>query len=290
MEQNNEKVVEAIEFFETMLESMPCDRTSLEFLSVAYEQVGQPQKRRKCLIELADALINEKDFADAQTLAERLLEFSEHSDAVAAVERLNTAMVEAEGSESVRDHKSSDLEMELDGSYNVPDPGIEIHATSRAALSAEMDLVWTLKDKEVLPREICEGMIRNLSEFPVSERPQLIAALSLLDDQHPEWTDRVMCELQKMSKMPAIPLELFNYKNVMFTGISSSYIRIRGVIPFAKMADEYLVGILNPLDKTLQQDVARRSGSACHFFLIHPRTCQKVLDTFFELNPAPEHV
>jgi len=35
------KLGEAVEFFEKMLETMPGDRTSLEFLSVAYEQMGQ---------------------------------------------------------------------------------------------------------------------------------------------------------------------------------------------------------------------------------------------------------
>jgi hypothetical protein len=178
--------------------------------------------------------------------------------------------------------------MDVDGTFRVPDPGIEIHAVSRAALSAEMDLVWMLKDREIVPREICEEIIRTLSDFPVTERPQLISALSLLDDQHPEWTDRVMYELQKMSKMPAIPLELFNCRDIMLAGLSSSYVVVRGVIPFAKMADEYLVGILNPLDKSIQKEVCSRFGTDCHFFLSHPRTCQAVLDSLFEAAPLGE--
>ncbi len=47
------KMAEAIAFFEQMLQTMPGDRTSLEFLSVAYEQTGQSEKQRECLIQLS---------------------------------------------------------------------------------------------------------------------------------------------------------------------------------------------------------------------------------------------
>lgn len=286
MQENDQKVNEAIGFFETMLESMPGDRTSLEFLVVAYEQTGDLEKRRKCLISLIDTLINEKAFSDAQSIAAQLKAFPGDSEALEAVERLNAAVAkrDSEQNPSRRGFDSGSLEMGVDGSLNVPDPGIEVHAYSRAALSAEMDLVWRLKDKKILPLDICEELINALSEFPVSERPQLISALSFLNDRHPEWTDRVMYELQKISKMPAIPLELFSTNDILPSGITTAYMIIRGLVPFARMADEYLIGIMNPLDKALQSDVRSRLGTGCHFFLCHPGTCQQVLESRFEID------
>ena len=278
MEEKDPKLIEAIDFFETMLESMPGDRTSLEFLVVAYEQVGALDKRRRCLIDLADALIKERAFDDAKTIADHLKAFSDDSEAVAAIVRVEQALVE-EGSHPLSQYEEVSLDVEGDGSLSVPDPVIEVHAYSRAALSAEMDLVWMLKEKKILPQDICEELISSLSDYPVTERPQLISAMVFLDEQHPEWTDKVIFELQKISGMPAIPLELFDSKDLVLSGITAAYIKVRGVIPFAMMADELLIGVMNPLDTALQADISSRLGATCHFFLIHPRTCREMLES-----------
>ncbi len=49
-EQANTKLLEGIAYFEKMLKVMPGDRTTLEFLSVAYEQLGDVEKQRTALI------------------------------------------------------------------------------------------------------------------------------------------------------------------------------------------------------------------------------------------------
>ena len=53
------KLFEAIGFFEKMLQTMPDDRTSLEFLAVAYEQAGEQDKQIKTLIKLSETLLKE---------------------------------------------------------------------------------------------------------------------------------------------------------------------------------------------------------------------------------------
>ena len=60
-EQDNSKLLEGIAYFEKMLKVMPGDRTTLEFLSVAYEQLGDAEKQRISLIQLGEALLREKD-------------------------------------------------------------------------------------------------------------------------------------------------------------------------------------------------------------------------------------
>ncbi len=282
----SQKITEAIQFFEAMLESMPGDKTSLEFLVVAYEQVGECAKRRRCLIELADTLVAEQDFANAQTIASQLLVYGDDRETMAAIQRVNEAVASQENPRLSNEAGRGDPDE--DGSFIVPEPGIEVHAFSRAALSAEMDLVWTLKDKAALPSEICEKLISALSEFPVNDRPQLISALSLLDDLHPEWTDKVLCELLKLSRVPLIPLELFDCKALRCSGVSPAYITVRGVVPFAKMADDYLVAVLNPLDKKLRREIRARLDADCHFFLCHPRTGQEVLFSLFDAAPSAE--
>jgi hypothetical protein len=284
MDNKDPKIIEAIDFFETMLTSMPGDRTSLEFLVVAYEQIDALEKRRRCLIDLADALLKEEAFDDAKTIAGHLKGFADDSEAQAAVDRVSKALAAiAHSSQPEPHYESLSFEEQGDGSLDVPDPIIEVHSYSRAALSAAMDLVWMLKEKQILSKEICEELIHELSEYPVTEIPQLISAMVMLDEGHPEWTEKVMCELQKASNMPAIPLELFDVQNVPLSGLSSAYIKVRGAIPFAMMANEFLVGVMNPLDVVLQKDLSARLGATCHFFLVHPRAVQIVLASKFEL-------
>ncbi|MFA7174498.1 MAG: hypothetical protein WC340_14030 [Kiritimatiellia bacterium] len=284
MKEKDPEITEAIKFFETMLESMPGDRTSLEFLAVAYDQAGAMDKRRRCLIDLVGALLRDRDFEKAKMIATHLKAFPDDSEARAAVAQAEQVLTQEEFNKEQKpqpQYEGLPLEAEDDGSLSIPDPMIKVHAYSRAALAAEMDLVWLLKDKEIVSKEIGEELIRELSEFPVVDTPQLISAMAFLDDKHPECTESVMYELQRLSNMPAIPLELFDYEGLVLTGITAAYVHVRGVVPFAMMAQDFLIGVMNPLDKALQADIASRLGATCHFFLVHPRTCQQILASKF---------
>ena len=77
MAEDNSKLFEGIAYFEKMLKLMPGDRTTLEFLSVAYEQVGDAQKTRTSLIQLAETLLREKDYDAADAIGERLSVYTE---------------------------------------------------------------------------------------------------------------------------------------------------------------------------------------------------------------------
>ena len=55
-EQANTKLLEGIAYFEKMLKVMPGDRTTLEFLSVAYEQLGDVERSRAELLKLITEL------------------------------------------------------------------------------------------------------------------------------------------------------------------------------------------------------------------------------------------
>ena len=81
------KLFEAIGFFEKMLQTMPDDRTSLEFLAVAYEQVGEQDKQIKTLIKLSETLLKEGDADHAAIIAKKLKSF------VAVPEALSAARV-----------------------------------------------------------------------------------------------------------------------------------------------------------------------------------------------------
>lgn len=279
MAENDPKLTEAIAFFEQMLQSMPLDRTSLEFLSVAYEQTGQDEKRRDCLVRLVDCLLNERDFDNAQIIAARLSAFRDDPAAQAAAERA-AEMIQGQvlASPSVPDASGWVTHPEY-ASYAAAafqDPGLEIHSLSRSAATAEMDLVWLWKEHECLPKEICMDILHTLTERPVTDHPVLISALALLDEQHPEFTEQVMEAMQRASETPPIPLELFELSPSAMQVLSPNFVHVKGALAFATMAEEALIALLNPLNPALREEIVARAGRPCHFFLAHPRVWQQV--------------
>ena len=55
------RLEEGVKYFEQMLQLMPDDRITLEFLVVAYEQLKEPEKGRAAVISLAKLLIKQGD-------------------------------------------------------------------------------------------------------------------------------------------------------------------------------------------------------------------------------------
>ncbi|MEI7900661.1 MAG: hypothetical protein WCK89_10420 [bacterium] len=282
MAEADPKLNEAIGFFEQMLQTMPGDRMSLEFLAVAYEQTGQSEKRRDCLIRLVDCLLHEKDYDNAKIIAGHLRAFMDYPPACAAIER-----VAEQGSDQGFPGMLRRDDSGLGGaaqSAGVPagaafqDLAVEVHALSHSAAAAEMDLVWLWKEREFLPKEVCMKVLHILMERPATDFPVLISALALLDEQHPEWTEPLMEVMQRVSELPLIPIELFEVSPAAAQLLSPTVIHIKGVLPFAVLGSEVLVAVLNPLSKALQDEVTARIGRPCHFFFAHPKSWLKAVE------------
>ena len=263
MPEQDLKMKEAIAFFEQMLQSMPGDRTSLEFLSVAYDQTGQTEKRRECLIRLSEALLAEKDYDHAQVIAGYLSSYIDFPAARAAVERvaevIQGQILESELRRDAKGFRTREPGAGQPLPAAFQDTGVEVHALCRSASAAEMDLVWLWKEREFLPKELCMDVLHILTDRPAADTPTLISALALLDEQHPELTDRLMEAMQRASEMPLVPLELFE--------VSAEAAALLG--------GEALVAVLNPLNAALREETVARAGRPCHFFFAHPRAWLK---------------
>lgn len=271
------KLKEAIAFFEQMLQTMPGDRTSLEFLTVAYEKTGDQEKRRDCLIRLAETLLSEKDFDHAQIIAGYLSAYTDYPPAKTAVEHVaevvQSQILKSQYHREVQGIGETvpPLAGESAADLATAELGLEIHAWSRSASTAEMDLVWLWKEREYLPKDICMDVLHVLTDRPVTDTPVLISALALLDEQHPELTEQVMEVMQRASEIPPIPIELFEVVPTAASLLPSAFIKIKGVLPFATLGDEVLVALLNPMNPALQEETVARIKKPCHFFLAHPR-------------------
>lgn len=279
------KMTEAIAFFEDMLQTMPKDRTALEFLAVAYEQTKQKEKRRDILVRLVDVLLMESAFKNAKAIAEHLKAFPDHIPAMLAIERVAAlAELEAE-SEALQAAEGSGQETALKPAKPTKEWPTGVHSISHAGASAEMDLVWFWHDNAFISKELCMDVMNALTDRPMTDAPLLISALALLDEAHPEYTDPVMENMQRLSNVPPIPMDVFEPTPAALKTLPRTFCQVRGVLPFGLMANELLVALLNPINEDLKKEILDRSGRTCHFFLAHPKSWQLVFDKAIATAP-----
>ena len=124
----------------------------------------------------------------------------------------------------------------------------------------------------------CLDILHLLADRPAAGGPLLISALAILHETHPELTEGVMERMARHCNAPALPLELFEPQGDATALLAPTFMRIRGVLPFALLGEELLVAVLNPLNETLRQETAARSGRVCHFYLAHPAPWSQALD------------
>jgi len=278
MAESDPKIYEAIQFFEQMLQTMPADRSTLEFLALAYEQTDQQDRRRDILIRLADTLLAEEDFENATIIATHLKSFTDYPPACLAAERVETVVhahrtmqaAEPESAASVpQEEKAAVADVVAQPARTFDD---DVQALTHTASSAEMDLVWLWIDNEIIPKDICMDVLHVLTDRPTTSEPMLVSALAIVDELHPELTDTIMEAMQRLAEAPIIPLDLFDIIPDVLTLLPRPFMQIRGVLPFATMANDMLVATLNPLSAELKQEIEARCARQCHLYLIHPKT------------------
>lgn len=274
------KIREGIAFFEQVLQSMPTDRSSLEFLAIAYEQTGQTAMQRDVLVRLAEVLLTEKEFDSAQSIAERLSEFSDYPPAKAIVSRI----ADETQAQILRSHFRRELE-ELGSTESTTsgmaglagDGSLALHALSSTASAAEMSLVWHWKDRGYLADDLCMELLDELTDRPVTDTPHSISAMLALDARYPELSDAVMEAMQKESGLPLIPLNLLDPTSETMAILPPLFSRIKAVVVFGLIGEEALVALLNPLNAELRNEIRGIAKRVCHFFIAHPRDARQLL-------------
>ncbi len=282
------KLIEAIGFFEKMLQTMPDDRTGLEFLAVAYEQTGEVEKQVSTLIKLSEALLKEGDLEHASMIAEKLKSFKGNVQAMSAARVAE--MIIAKGKIGPSQRTGSDgnplfFETEQDANSTTIQLDMQqagVQSWSSDAAKAEIEIVWKWKDSGLLPKEVCMNLLHVFMDHPLTDIPVLISALGLLEEQHPEYTTPALEDMQKQSSSPPIPLELFEIPVDVLTILPIEYMKVKGVIPFAEISGELLVGLMNSVNEGLRSEIEKLTGKNCHFYLIHPSAWFAVSARIFE--------
>ncbi|MCQ2390240.1 MAG: hypothetical protein MJ240_02350 [Kiritimatiellae bacterium] len=285
------KLEEGIAYFEKMLQLMPDDRTTLEFLCVAYEQIGEKEKQRKALCSLAGVLIKEKDLESADRIAERLAEY--HTpDAQAAVLRVRAAHAQtaprpspAQATVAAEPAAAHAAPSETPAAAAAPSRDAYVHI----ALKAQGELINLLAQRHVIDEGFVPTLRQRLAELAEAPGCFLISALAILEKENTAIAENVAAYLADTAGTPPIPLEAFDLQGEFPRMLPELMVRIRGVMPFAKLGDTLLVAVLDPLDTTLKQEIETALNQPCRFYLAHPRTMEEILDKLFaDKQPAAD--
>jgi len=258
------RLAEGVAYFEQMLEIMPEDRTTLEFLVVAYDMLGEHEKEQKALVSLAKLLLKENDLEALKGLIPRLRD-SDYAPAKALHLKVSTLTAPAPDLTPERPKELTE--------------GEKTALAAQEAVSSERNLLTLLKDAGIITESDFETFAMHLMLPSVEGRIFLISALQILKNENPSVYEKSVEYLADHFGTPPIPLSAFEPSAQYFKGYPERIMRLRGVVPFAKTGNIMLIATLNPADATLRAEL--ESAGPCRLYLANPADVEAALDKVF---------
>ena len=256
------RLEEGVRYFEQMLELMPDDRITLEFLVVAYEQLNEHEKGERAVVMLANLLLKQGDFSAAEGLLPRLESINTDEAKVLA---LKIHRLSAPGPELIPEEPKNLTPAELAAEE------------SRAAVEGEVALVELLRSNGVIADD--EEAKRLCDQIAAAPSGFLISALAILEKENLELCEKCIAFLADRFSAPPVPVAAFERRPDVVGRFPAELLRVRGAVPFAQIGDVALVAVLNPADEKL---CARLSEFAkCRFYLALPSGVEAWLGAVF---------
>ena len=266
---SNPNVEEAISLYENLLKTSPNDSAALEALASAYEQAGNTLRARATLIRLSHVLITKRDTVAAARVIEMLRPHAEADfDALEALTSLDIFIKESPEA-AAGDANGAPAPAPAS---EPPPSGVIL---DKIILNREMSLAWDLCSDGHLKQEEYSQIIEDLTVQIAESRGTAISVLHAVVDRQIPGFDGLMQHLAEKSRCPFLDLTAFEPQPQDLRGVPKSYLMRQGAIVFNEVGGEFLVGLLNPVDKTLRKDLRHYLGVPCHFFLVAPEAFDK---------------
>ena len=269
VEESDSHIQTAISMFESIIESMPTDRVSLEALAQAYAQIGNTAKARDYLLKLAHVVADESDRETAEHVSTLLKPYIGSDPLVAEAARHLDEMLRrpslAEGAK--KNEAAATPEAAALRNHNV--------------IADEMEFAWNLLRAGELSQEEYASVIQVLTDLSASGNIMTISVLHALMDLHSAKLESVLNYTAKQSDMPIIPLGSFDPQPESYNMLPLSYIVRQGVIPFERIGPDILVAVLNPYNKTVLEEVGTATRHKCHYFLTSPADFDNCINAIY---------
>jgi hypothetical protein len=269
----------AISAFETILEAIPDDRSSLETLSHAYDHIGDQTKTLEYLLRLGQVIVRDGDSESAGYISEKLKHFgSADADLLAVCEQLDALQATVpvvEDSTAVTDTHAGISSRDAAATST---PGFRV--------ADELSFAWKLFKAGELTQEEYAGVAQDLTEMSADDHLSTISVLHTLEQRAFNGLDRLMGFVSRDTRTPIISLLSFELQGPATSLLPVDFMIRRGVIVYGLLADDALVVVMNPDDSGVRLDIESRIGKQCHFFMALPSEFDVAISSIKDSAPS----
>jgi hypothetical protein len=247
-----EDIRQTVAAFEEFLYVVPDDPSTLDGLCEAYIKLGELERALPHATRLADILIGQGVGADLlRPLMERL---------------------------KVLGDRFPDAEEKLRELQLIAGPGHqEVEPSSHADVSAELALAWDLFQAGEIVEQEYSMIVQDLTDMATRKLDIPISVLHVLYDRQHKQPERILNYLTRKTGAAFVQLSNFEISQEFASRLPMKYMCQRGAIVFGAIGGEFLVAVLNPMDKAMKDHIVKACGAPCHFYLTAPYELDAVL-------------
>jgi tetratricopeptide (TPR) repeat protein len=269
------EILNAISAFESILEAMPTDRSALETLLMAYEQIGDFTKASSYLKRFANVLIEESDAGAAANIVEKLVALAETDpEALELLERLQLLAEDApEG--KAGDHNKG-------AAPSAPSGTVPAALRTSFNMNEELSFAYNLREAKQLSEEEYSSVMKDLTEMSSVDSSTTVSVLHVLESRQFKNLEKIIAHVAKDSASPVVYLGGFNFNPDDINLLPWDFMTGRGVFLFELIGKTALVVVMNPYDQDLRRDIRQLLGRPCHFYMALPSDFDKALVTLGE--------
>ena len=271
MKEKNKKLEEeiwsAIGAFEQILEAIPNDRSSLDALAHAYEQIGDHTRARDYHLRFAQTVLDEKDSAGAKQALSKLEKYKEDDPEVAGVLSQLAQLVADEAPAAPPPPPSA---------KGQPDQ-VKSSASSGFSMPDALSFAWNLAEAGQITQEEYASVVQDLTDLSASAATTTVSVLHVLENNHSGKIGKILAHVAEESRMPYLALSCFNIRKKPLSLLPLDFMIRHGVLAFELLGEDGLVATVNPDNKNLRKDVERLTGRTCHFYVTLPSLFDEVM-------------
>lgn len=266
----------AIAAFETILEALPEDRSSLETLSHAYEFIGDRAKALEYVLRLSALVVKQGDYESAGHMRDKLAEYDSDDERIAPMLEQLQGLVENRN--TVADVGGLAGEVDADAQGDVRGGVAVTRELSKEDLEErsvfhvadELGFAWKLFEAGEISQDDYSAIAHDLAELTIDPHLSTVSVLHVLESRAHSGIERIIGYASRETKTPIVALRSFEVSPEVGAMLPVEFAIRRGALVFDKIQEEVLVAIMNPYDHKVREDVEYVSGHKCHFFMTLP--------------------
>ena len=257
-----EDVWSVISTYEDVLESTPQDQQALGRLSTAYGEIGDHVRAKEYMVRLAGIVLAEADGQAAARIKDSLNAFAA-DDAELKEIALQIEAIGALSGEMDVPPEAASASARVGGPSPVPEaPDVTFN------LASEMSFAWGLMEAGDLDQDEYAGIVHDLTEMSGQGTELTVSVLHVLESRGLNNLDEILGHIAEKSGTPIISIANFEPTLDAMLALPLNFMVRRGVVVFDFIGTDALVGLLNPCDPDVKDEVQALLKRNCHYYLV----------------------